>query len=111
MDNNCGFSTDSIENKSLRVEYLTFAGPRIIGFHFRGHNLLAQTPDIKWETPGGVFRLWGGHRLWIAPETLSTTYIPDNAPPQIVKIGGTTCSNNRGKTTLPKYPKNDGYSY
>ncbi len=63
----------SIENKFLRLDYLTTTGPRIIGLHARGveGNLFAETPDIHWTTPHhGEYYLRGGHRLWIAPEDL-----------------------------------------
>ena len=60
----------SIENEFLRLDYLTTTGPRIIGLYARGveGNLLAETPDIHWETPHGEYYLRGGHRLWTAPE-------------------------------------------
>lgn len=60
----------SIENEFLRVDYLTSAGPRIIGLYAKGaeDNLLAVTPDTHWPTPHGEYYLLGGHRLWTAPE-------------------------------------------
>ena len=60
----------AIENESLRLEYLTTTGPRIIGLYTKDQerNLLAETPDVHWETPHGEYYLRGGHRLWIAPE-------------------------------------------
>jgi hypothetical protein len=60
----------SIENEFLRLEYLTTTGPRIIGLYTKNNprNLLAETPDVHWETPHGEFYLRGGHRLWTAPE-------------------------------------------
>ncbi len=60
----------SIENKYLRLDYLTTTGPRIVGLYARGveGNLLAETPDIHWPTPHGEYYLHGGHRLWTAPE-------------------------------------------
>lgn len=60
----------SIENHFLRVDYLTTVGPRIIGLHTKGvdGNLLAETPDVHWPTPHGEYYLYGGHRLWTAPE-------------------------------------------
>ena len=59
-----------IENEFLRLEYLTTTGPRIVGLYAREHecNLLAETPNIHWETPHGEYFLRGGHRLWTAPE-------------------------------------------
>ncbi len=60
----------SLENNSLRVDYLTTVGPRIIGLYAKQANveLLVQTPDIHWTTPHGEYYLYGGHRIWKAPE-------------------------------------------
>lgn len=77
------FSTDIIENKDLRVEYLTNAGPRIISLYFKDINLFAQIPDVEVTTPNGIYRFLGGHRLWTAPENLAITYYPDDTPPEI----------------------------
>ncbi|HET7142789.1 MAG TPA: hypothetical protein VFI68_02110, partial [Anaerolineales bacterium] len=62
----------SIENKFLRLDYLTTTGPRIVGLYAHGvdGNLFAETPDAHWPTPHGEFYVRGGHRLWIAPENL-----------------------------------------
>ena len=60
----------SLENDSLRIDYLTDLGPRIIGLYAKGveGNLFAVTPDAHWPTPHGEYFLHGGHRLWTAPE-------------------------------------------
>jgi hypothetical protein len=60
----------SIENDSLRVDYLTTVGPRIIGLYAKQADveLLVPTPDIHWPTPHGEYYLYGGHRVWKAPE-------------------------------------------
>ena len=65
-----GLAFASIRNEYLRLDYLTTTGPRIIGLYVNGmdENLLAETPDVHWETPHGEYYLRGGHRLWIAPE-------------------------------------------
>jgi len=61
---------DSIENDSLRLDYLTTVGPRIIGLYSKqaGVQLLAPSPDVHWPTPHGEYYLYGGHRIWKAPE-------------------------------------------
>ena len=61
---------ESIENSFLRVDYLTTVGPRIIGLYAKQAKteLLVQTPDIHWPTPHGEYYLYGGHRVWKAPE-------------------------------------------
>jgi len=64
------FPFASLENESLRLDYLTTVGPRIIGLYAKqaGVEILAASPDIHWPTPHGEYYLYGGHRLWKAPE-------------------------------------------
>ena len=61
---------DSIENDFLRVDYCTTVGPRLIGLYAKqaSKELLVPTPDIHWPTPHGEYYLYGGHRVWKAPE-------------------------------------------
>jgi hypothetical protein len=70
-----GFPFASLENEFLRLDYLTTTGPRIVGLYIRSakDNLLAETPEVHWETPHGEYYLRGGHRLWTAPEDLYYT--------------------------------------
>ena len=55
------------------------AGPRIVRLGLAGsdRNLLAETPDLGWETPHGRYELFGGHRLWFAPEDPDRVAVPD----------------------------------
>ena len=64
------FPFASIENDFLRLDYLTTVGPRIIGLYSRQAEveLLAPSPDFHWPTPHGEYYLYGGHRVWKAPE-------------------------------------------
>ncbi len=75
-----GFSTRSLANQHLRVDYLAEAGPRLVRLSLTGSevNLMAEVPDLSLETPFGDFYLYGGHRLWHAPEAFPRTYLPDN---------------------------------
>ncbi len=75
-----GLPTRIIANAHLRLEFLAQAGPRIVRLSLSGseQNLLAETPNIKWTTPYGEYYLWGGHRLWHAPEAMPRSYMPDN---------------------------------
>ena len=74
------FPIGVLENKNLRLEYLTTAGPRIVGLSYQGSpNLLADVHDVFWSTPHGDYYPLGGHRLWIAPEKVDRTYIPDGS--------------------------------
>jgi hypothetical protein len=84
-----GFPTAVLENKVLRLEYLTTAGPRIVGLSFCGSpNLLADVYDITADTPHGKYSFLGGHRLWIAPEAPETTYNPDDSGLQVQVLPG-----------------------
>ena len=69
-----------IANGAIVVEVLATAGPRIVGLRREGvsTNILAETPDIGWETALGRYELLGGHRLWLAPETSERAAIPDS---------------------------------
>jgi hypothetical protein len=60
----------SIENDFLRLDYLTTVGPRIIGLYSKQADieLLAPSPEMHWPTPHGEYYLYGGHRIWKAPE-------------------------------------------
>lgn len=55
-------------------------GPRIIGLHVGGgENQFAELPGTVIERPGAApFTFLGGHRLWLAPEVPSITYLPDD---------------------------------
>jgi hypothetical protein len=78
MQNSHGLPTAVLENNHIRLEYLTTAGPRILGLSYHGSpNLLADVSDLIWDTPNGDYFPFGGHRLWIAPESPEKTYVPD----------------------------------
>src|SRR5512139_3542 len=75
-----GLPTYTLQNRHLLLEVLADAGPRIVYLRRAGsnENLLAETPQVGWPTAYGEFHLWGGHRLWHAPEFAPRTYIPDD---------------------------------
>ncbi len=85
-----GYPTRTLANQHLRVDYLAEAGPRLVRIYLGGSdmNLLAEAPDLSWETDLGVYRLYGGHRLWHAPEAFPRTYLPDNEGLTIDEIDG-----------------------
>lgn len=59
-------------------------GPRIIGFHRPGaENLLFVDPQTRGQVLNDTWHLYGGHRLWVAPELQATTYEPDNQPVRV----------------------------
>lgn len=78
--------TGRLENGHLILDYLLESGPRIVRLIPKGlgENLLAETPDVEMESPHGKLRLWGGHRLWRAPESAALSYVPDEGGLRIV---------------------------
>jgi len=75
-----GQPTTRIANDHLWLDVLRAAGPRIIrlGLHGSTDNVLAETPDAGWQTPHGRYELFGGHRLWFAPEDPDLVAVPDS---------------------------------
>ena len=75
-----GLPTAVLENDTLRLEYLTDGGLRIMRLSYLGSpNLLGDAHDISWNTPLGDYSVLGGHRLWISPEIPEKTYIPEKS--------------------------------
>ncbi len=70
-----------LENDEIELVVTTDIGPRIIRFAFKdGQNLFKEFDDQLGKTGGDEWRLYGGHRLWHAPEEAPRTYFPDNGP-------------------------------
>jgi hypothetical protein len=67
-------------------------GPRIIRFGFLGgENELKEFPDqvgLTGGLPPDEWRIYGGHRLWHAPEVRPRSYLPDNGPVAAEDLGG-----------------------
>jgi hypothetical protein len=70
-----------LSNGEIDLIVSTAFGPRILfyGFTSGGENILGWHPDARVETALGVWRPYGGHRLWIAPENMPLSYAPDNS--------------------------------
>lgn len=79
VDDFHGYATRRLASDHLWVEVLATAGPRIVRVGLAGSmaNLLAETPGDGWDTPHGRYELFGGHRLWFAPEDPDRVAIPD----------------------------------
>ncbi len=74
---------DCCRLRSVRAEVVatTAIGPRIIRYGLiGGRNMLAELPGEGTDTPLGQWKPWGGHRLWVAPEAMPRSYVPDNVP-------------------------------
>ncbi|MFA4944254.1 MAG: hypothetical protein WC789_06085 [Lentisphaeria bacterium] len=66
---------------AFKLAITTQVGPRIIGGWLKGgENLFRVMPDAPVENCDTGFKLYGGHRLWHAPEAMPRSYAPDNAP-------------------------------
>jgi len=76
-----GLATHRVASDRLWVDVLATAGPRIVRLGMAGStlNVLAETPDVGWETPHGRYELLGGHRLWFAPEDPDLVAVPDGS--------------------------------
>lgn len=76
-----GHPTRRLAGDHLWLEVLATAGPRIVRLGLAGStvNLLAETPGDGWDTPHGRYELFGGHRLWFAPEDPDRVAVPDGA--------------------------------
>ncbi len=70
-----------LTNGKVELIATTDIGPRIIRFGFvGGQNLFKEYKETAGLTGGEEWRLYGGHRLWHAPEAMPRTYAPDNSP-------------------------------
>lgn len=66
-------------NNSIEVIVTTDVGPRIVKFGFIGkQNFLYMVPTHQGSAGGNDWRIYGGHRLWLAPEAIPFSYNPDN---------------------------------
>ena len=70
-----------LANERIEVIATTDVGPRIIHLSLPGgENMFGVMPDQAGLTGGDERRIYGGHRLWHAPEAKPRSYYPDNAP-------------------------------
>ena len=89
-DSFLGLECVSLENEALSLLITRSVGPRLISLSLKGReNLFAEIPHFTIEGPGGRdLHLWGGHRMWYAPEVKDRTYLPDDAPVAIEALPG-----------------------
>ncbi len=79
-----------LANNRIEVIATADVGPRIIHLSVPGgENILGVMPEQAGLTGGDEWRIYGGHRLWHAPEAKPRSYYPDNAPVD-VQIDGRT---------------------
>ncbi|MBC8099926.1 MAG: hypothetical protein H7Y11_10835, partial [Armatimonadetes bacterium] len=74
----------TLTNGMIDVIFPAEVGIRLLHFGFSGQpGVLATNPAQLGMTGGDEWRIYGGHRLWHAPEDRARTYAPDNAPIQV----------------------------
>lgn len=71
-----------LANKQLELYASLDVGPRIIGLQLAGesNNILKTYPEQLANPNPDQFELYGGHRLWAAPEIAGFTDEPDGKP-------------------------------
>ena len=76
-----------ISNDTVQLVISTEVGPRILFYGFCGEeNEFHEIPDHSGKGGDRIFRVYGGHRLWVSPE-IARTYYPDNAPVSVRRHG------------------------
>ena len=76
-----------IGNDHLEMVVVSEIGPRIMYLGLLGsHNLFRNLDQDLGQTGGEEFRLYGGQRLWAAPENADDTYYPDNIPAEFRQL-------------------------
>ncbi|MBN2047840.1 MAG: hypothetical protein JW750_08370 [Anaerolineaceae bacterium] len=77
-----------LSNGKIELIITTDVGPRIIFFGFAGgENMFKNYDEMMGSTGGDEWMIYGGHRLWHAPEAQPRSYIPDNFPVKIEDKG------------------------
>ncbi len=81
----CGWNNCyRLSNDIIDLIITSDVGPRIIRFGFVGEdNEFKEYEDMVGKTGGDNWRIYGGHRLWHAPEAKPRTYFPDNFPVEV----------------------------
>jgi hypothetical protein len=84
-------------NREIEVIVTTDIGPRIVRLGFlKKQNFFHLVPEHAGKTGGDEWRIYGGHRLWLAPEAIPFSYNPDN------ENVGVSVGENRVMLTQPR---------
>jgi hypothetical protein len=69
-----------LSNGLIDLIVTTDVGPRVIRLGFVGEeNEFKEYEEMAGQVGGDEWRIYGGHRLWHAPESKTRTYYPDNS--------------------------------
>ncbi len=78
-----------LSNNRVDLVVTTDVGPRLIRFGFVGQeNEFHEYEQMLGQVGGDQWRIYGGHRLWLAPEDKARTYCPDNEPVELERRAG-----------------------
>ncbi|MBN2469393.1 MAG: hypothetical protein JXN59_01620 [Anaerolineae bacterium] len=70
-----------LANEQIELIVTADVGPRVIHLGLvGGPNMMVNFEEMMGKTGGDEWLIYGGHRLWAAPEVIPRTYHPDNAP-------------------------------
>ncbi|MGC8912080.1 MAG: hypothetical protein ACP5K8_08390 [Nitrososphaeria archaeon] len=78
-----GFNVKIFSINNLMIGVATEIGPRILYLAHKNNpqkNLFGIYPDFGINTDEGFWRIYGGHRLWSAPEAKPRSYSMDDKP-------------------------------
>ncbi len=77
-----------LANGALSLLVSQSIGPRILSLRLHGQaNLFVELPGVQVQrSDGKVYRHYGGHRLWVAPEVMPGTYGVDDLPVEVSPI-------------------------
>ena len=79
-----------LTNGEVELVVTADVGPRIIRYGYvGGQNLFVELEEDLGQTGGDGWRLYGGSRLWVAPEDRVYSYGADNEPVEIEVSGST----------------------
>ncbi len=77
-----------LSNGVVELGIPTGHGPRVAHYGFAGEpNVFGDGAGAQRATPRGLWRAYGGHRLWAAPERFPESYTIDDEPPEIASDG------------------------
>jgi hypothetical protein len=93
-----------------RVELIATSdvGPRVIRLGFVGEeNEFSESKSDLGKVGGNQWRIYGGHRLWVAPEATPRSYYPDNVTVE-AKVDGNTLTLTAPPELDPSFKVNTG---
>jgi hypothetical protein len=78
----------AVAHDGIELVVTTDVGPRVISLAAAGgRNIFKEFPNELGRTSGDEFLLFGGHRLWHAPEAYPRSYSPDFDPVEFRIVG------------------------